>query len=241
LPIQISIVGCPYELIPRLDAAFQRDPIFDFSLHHYTYGSTASLGELENSNFIMYFFEMGSLESKSLPLEQVNKAANSICIFKTKCQQSRLLEKLGFCVVYEPFTLTEILDKVRDKLSSILKSTSTHTAEAQEERTLVFSSTNRYIMIEVEKLVAANSSGNYTTLFLKDNKQVTVTKQIGKVCKSLPTSTFFRVHHSYVVNRNYIQSILKQNQLTVVLSDKTRVPVSRRKKKEFISWLGQTA
>jgi len=175
---------------------------------------------------------------RNLEREVLGSKNQSIYIFEAESQQSILLDRLGFRIIYQPFDAAEIVEEVKYRLSSSLKQGIVPPDTLVEDSTLIFSSAERYFMIDKNLLVRAMSAGNYTTLFLRDNKKVTVSKQLGKVLEMLPSEDFFRVHHSHVVNRNFILSVLKKNHPKVMLNNNTMVPVSRRKKKDFLLWLG---
>ena len=199
----------------------------------------SNLAEFINSKSSSADFFIYCIAATSFIPQKLVDIDNSIALFTEENHESRRLSKLGMSVIYEPFTPTSIATEVKAKLADNLRRTSAiSTPIADEEKSLVFSSTDRYVMIEKDKLIHASSSGNYTTLYLCDQKEVTVTKQLGKVATKLPSNLFFRVHHGHVINRGYIKSIRKKSQLLVELINKVQVPVSRRKKKEFLHWLG---
>ena len=47
------------------------------------------------------------------------------------------------------------------------------------------------------------------------------------------TDDFYRIHNSYIVNLKKIQEFIK-NEESVVLSNKIKIPVSRRRKADFL-------
>jgi len=235
LRIQISVFGFRSDVKATLSAAFDKLENLEVTLLFAEHRAISQHEELLVSDFILHYFE-----STSLPVsrDQLGMAEKTICIFAEESYESSLLSKLGFTVILDPYDPQALVQVVEERLSNQAQKSNEASSGDVEGNTMVFSSTDRYVMFEKERLMYATSSGNYTTLFLDDEKQVTVTKQIGKIMASLPDSDFFRVHHCHLVNRKHILSVLKQSQLTVVLSNQAEVPVSRRKKKEFLVWLG---
>ena len=55
----------------------------------------------------------------------------------------------------------------------------------------------------------------------------------------LPEETFFRPHHSHIVNINYISRYIKGEGGQIVLSNGMTVDVSRRKKMDLMKMIGQ--
>lgn len=53
----------------------------------------------------------------------------------------------------------------------------------------------------------------------------------------LPGNLFFRIHRSYLVNRQHIQRILREDQVFVLLSNKMKLPVGRRRYPDLLDFL----
>ncbi|MBK7690584.1 MAG: LytTR family transcriptional regulator [Bacteroidetes bacterium] len=53
----------------------------------------------------------------------------------------------------------------------------------------------------------------------------------------MSTQSFFRVHHSYIINKSYLKNYVRGEGGSVILLDGSEIPVSKRKKSEFIEWL----
>lgn len=77
------------------------------------------------------------------------------------------------------------------------------------------------------------SEGNYSTLFLSENKKIVVTKKLKEINELLPNDDFFRVHNSYIINLHKIKEFLKVDGY-VILESGDKIPVSRQRKVEFL-------
>ena len=51
----------------------------------------------------------------------------------------------------------------------------------------------------------------------------------------LPEPDFFRIHQSHIINTTFIKKIIKDEGGFVVMSDNTTIPISRRRKEEFMN------
>ena len=60
---------------------------------------------------------------------------------------------------------------------------------------------------------------------------------LGEFEEKLDAKTFFRVHHSWIVQKAHIRKYVRGKGGYIVLSDDSHVNVSVRRKKEFIEWL----
>jgi two-component system LytT family response regulator len=90
------------------------------------------------------------------------------------------------------------------------------------------------IFEEIENIIHLQAESNYTLVFVKNKKKMTITKSLKDFEDILPAATFCRLHHSHIVNLNYITKYYKGRGGYVELIDGTTVEVSTRKKDDFL-------
>nr|WP_196139578.1 LytTR family DNA-binding domain-containing protein [Aliikangiella sp. G2MR2-5] len=72
------------------------------------------------------------------------------------------------------------------------------------------------------------ASGDYVELYLKDKQMKLFSGSLKKLESELP-STFLRVHRSYLVNLDQVQSLISEaGGGNLIMSNDEQVPVSRR-------------
>jgi two-component system, LytTR family, response regulator len=86
----------------------------------------------------------------------------------------------------------------------------------------------------ISELVYLEASSNYTNLFFIGGKKVVASKTLKDFEELLPEDTFFRPHHSYIINLNFISKYIKGDGGQIELMNGAVVDVSRRKKEEFL-------
>lgn len=91
----------------------------------------------------------------------------------------------------------------------------------------------KLVFLEPKDIFYVASDGNYSTLFLSENKKIVVTKKLKEIDELLPKDHFFRIHNSYIINLNKIKEFLKTDGY-VVLENNAKIPVSRQRKSEFL-------
>jgi len=89
--------------------------------------------------------------------------------------------------------------------------------------------------VDIKEVVRMESIGNYTQIFLLNNKKITTSKSLKEFEEMLPESVFFRVHTSHLVNLNYIKRYYKGRGGYIVMDDETRIEVATRRKDSFLS------
>ncbi len=86
-------------------------------------------------------------------------------------------------------------------------------------------------------ILAFESHSNYTTLHLRDNKRMVISRSMKQFEDLLQGTAFMRVHNSWLVNLKHIRKYLRGEGGEVVLSNSLHVPVARRKKQELMDTL----
>lgn len=110
---------------------------------------------------------------------------------------------------------------------------------------LRYPNTNR-IALPIEKgllfvysydITRCEANGNYTVIYLSDGRKCTIAKALGQAEALLNERTFVRVHHSHIINLDYLMSYVKGSGGYVVMTDGAIVTVSRDRKAAFLRQL----
>jgi two-component system LytT family response regulator len=92
--------------------------------------------------------------------------------------------------------------------------------------------------IKVNDIIYLEAHINYTHIFLNENLRYIVSRTIKDFEEILPTETFFRIHNSYIINKDYLEKYIRGEGGQVVLSNGTVLDVAKRKKAEFLKTIG---
>ncbi len=123
-----------------------------------------------------------------------------------------------------------IPEKDSDKYQ-FLKNTLT---QANPFNRIILTTMEGYYPVKIEEIIYCKADDSYTHFFLPDGKHHIVSKQLKEYEDLLEHHNFFRIHKSFLINLNHIEKILKADGTSVVMSNKDELPVSLRKKDEFI-------
>lgn len=91
--------------------------------------------------------------------------------------------------------------------------------------------------VEIKTILRCEADGKYTYVYLLDGKKLLVSKNLKEFEDLLSDFNFFRVHHSHLVNLDYIKKYQSGRGGYVVMSDGSTITVSQRKKEEFMNSL----
>jgi two-component system LytT family response regulator len=74
---------------------------------------------------------------------------------------------------------------------------------------------------------------------MSDHRKSTLSKTLKEIEESFVHKTFFRIHHSHLINTDHITKFYKSDGGYVIMSDGTQINISRNKKDEFFAFLKQ--
>ncbi len=96
-----------------------------------------------------------------------------------------------------------------------------------------------YVFINVDEIIRCQSDNTYTTFFLKDKRQIVVSKTLKEYEELLSDYNFLRVHNSHIINLRYIKEYIKGEGGIAKMIDGAEVEISRRKKEQFLNALNK--
>ncbi|MGI8951005.1 MAG: LytR/AlgR family response regulator transcription factor [Chitinophagaceae bacterium] len=92
--------------------------------------------------------------------------------------------------------------------------------------------------VELNDIIYLEAENNYTIVYIKPLQKITVSKTLKDFEELLPHSTFIRIHHSWIINKNHVQKYLKGEGGQVIMINGKTLDVARRKKEEFMKAIG---
>lgn len=138
-----------------------------------------------------------------------------------------------------PSDLVNALQKVEQKrnvsdMSSNIKVLLENIKTKSASKKIVLSTSEKIHVVETDDIVRCESDDYYTRFFFKDGKTLLISKTLKETEQLLGELDFLRPHKSHLVNIKYIKGFLKNDGGSILLSDGSKVPVSRRKKEKVI-------
>ena len=99
---------------------------------------------------------------------------------------------------------------------------------------------NAYEIVNIKDIIRCEADGSYTTFFLTDKRKLMISAGLKHYEELLPESEFIRVHHHHLINMNHVVRFLKEDGGYAVMSDGTKIEISRRKKDAFMDKLNKS-
>jgi two-component system LytT family response regulator len=86
----------------------------------------------------------------------------------------------------------------------------------------------------IEELIRCEADRNYTIFYFKNQKPITVSRNIKQYEEILSKKGFVRVHASHIINIREMKAYHKGSGGYIVLSDNTKIDISKSRKEEFL-------
>jgi two-component system, LytTR family, response regulator len=96
---------------------------------------------------------------------------------------------------------------------------------------------NAYEIINLKDIIRCEADGSYTNFFLADKRKLMVSASLKHYEELLPENDFIRAHHHHLINMNHVLRFLKEDGGYAVMSDGSKIEISRRKKDQFMERL----
>lgn len=143
----------------------------------------------------------------------------------------------------DPDDLLAVCQKIREENKNKLSAQRiNHLLESMQSRkieNIALSTAEGIIYLKLQEIVRLESEGNYTYFYTTAGEKMIVARTLKEFDQILPEDLFYRTHQSHVVNLREVRRVLKEDGGYALMSDGAKVPVSRRKKDDFLEQLGR--
>jgi two-component system LytT family response regulator len=91
-----------------------------------------------------------------------------------------------------------------------------------------------YIFQPVKDIVRCQADGNYTFIYTKEGTRFLQAQTLKDIERYLPEEEFIRVHQSHLINISCINRYKRNGGHTLVMSDKSEIPISRKRRTQLL-------
>lgn len=140
-------------------------------------------------------------------------------------------------------------DQLKEAVSKAMQSPKTQSAQVESlirqvkhgetPTRLALHTMEKVYVVPIGEIIRCESSANYTIFYLKDERQLLVTRTLKEFDQMLSEMKFLRVHQSHLVNSSFIREFNKGDGGYLIMTDESEVPVSSRKRSGLLQQLGE--
>ncbi len=110
----------------------------------------------------------------------------------------------------------------------------------KKQSQIILRDNNTWETLSFKSIIYLKAMGSYSKIFYLhqgEERNILMSRSISEYEELLPKEAFFRVHRSYLVNCDYIQKLTKDEIPSIILTDKSVLPVGRRRFSELVLFL----
>lgn len=103
---------------------------------------------------------------------------------------------------------------------------------------LILKTADKIYSVNIQDIINCESDKNYTTFYFVNAPKLVVSTNLKEYETLLAPYNFFRTHKSHLINVSYFDYYIKsEGGNTIMMKNKTAIPLSVRKKEEFMALL----
>lgn len=142
----------------------------------------------------------------------------------------------------DPADLVEAIKKAEETLNKEMLELQFNTLFSNIERPrnlqkIILKTAEKVYSISVQDIIRCEAQKNYTTFYMVNGQKLLLSTTLKEYETILLPMGFFRTHQSHLINMLYFDHYVKGDAGSIILKDKTAIPLSVRKKEEFLSSL----
>ena len=205
-----------------------------------------ALNAIENFNPELVFLDIQMPNKNGFELIKSLKTINFEVIFTTAHSEFGIdaVKASALDYLLKPIGYIDLLEAIKkydgkqykasqqDRLMLLIENIDFGSSEYHK---IAFQTETGFEFVKVNSILYCEAESNYTKVIFLDGKKITLTKTLGLIEELLPPDIFKRIHRSYLVNINYVNRFNKINDYFVELTNGESLPVSVRKKDDFIN------
>ncbi|GLR18178.1 LytR/AlgR family response regulator transcription factor [Portibacter lacus] len=107
----------------------------------------------------------------------------------------------------------------------------------QSKNKVAFPVSDGLFFAHLSDIIRCESDGAYCHIYLKNKPKLYLSKTLKQVSEMINSDKFIRVHHSHLVNSDFIQKYIRGNGGQVIMDDGISIPVSRSRKDDFLDFM----
>ena len=181
-------------------------------------------------------------------IEAIERIKPDIVLLDITAFQEFAVQAIKFSAldyILKPIDAEELRNAVTNALQLLTHKKDDHQLQALQhniqphlKRKLVLKTQESIFVVEIDDIVHCEADKNYTFFYLNDGKKILVSKTLKDYDTLLSGLQFFRVHQSHLINVDFFETFIKADGGTVVMKDKSKIPLASRKKEAFLkAWI----
>jgi two-component system LytT family response regulator len=136
----------------------------------------------------------------------------------------------------KPLMLSELQGAVR-KVVQHYEAKPGEKGKPEGKNLVLINHSKGFTLVDIKDIIWLEANDNYTNIYMLAQKKIIASKTLKEFEAILPEAEFFRVHRSALINIHYVKEYSNHEGGEVILSDGTRVQVSKARIQDFSEYI----
>lgn len=136
----------------------------------------------------------------------------------------------------KPIHPDELIKTVNKVLKNKIERQSQPANTLPPDQSILLPVKKQYHKVYLSEIIYLEASNTYCTIYTNERNYV-CSKPIKFMEERLPDKLFYRVHQKYIVNLNYVSSIMIGRDQPLILENGAQIPIARNRRKDLMEQL----
>lgn len=222
---EVEVTGLAHSAADGLELIISKQPELVFLDIQMPGGSGFDLLEsIKNPTFdVIFVTAHNQYAIKAIRLSAIDYLLKPVNILELKDAIKRVIDKRGH----------------KNTANNLIQNYLENQQVSPSNKKIALPTSERLLYVKIEDIVRCQGENNYTQFFLKDNKNVLVSKTLKEFEELLSDDGFLRVHQSHLINTKHVNSFEKRDGGYLKMSDGSNIGISRQRKEFVLSVLNR--
>lgn len=93
--------------------------------------------------------------------------------------------------------------------------------------------------LDCEEITHCDASGSYTSIHTIHKEKILVSMRLKECGDLLPPVIFFRIHHSHIINVNFVEKLVRAKLYRVILTTGADLPLAASRREDFLELMNR--
>lgn len=149
-----------------------------------------------------------------------------------------LIKPLTYSAIFiSIYAISKLLDMENALQNEKINEINSINALYKNKEYLSIGSIDKIDLVKISDIIYCKADGKYTEFALADGTHLVSSKNLGEYQSILEDTTFYRIHHSYIINIKHIKRITKADGLYCEFDNGVKLPIAKRRQEGFSKFI----
>ncbi|RYE00324.1 MAG: response regulator transcription factor [Sphingobacteriales bacterium] len=141
----------------------------------------------------------------------------------------------------KPINILELQEAVAKVEAQVKQESLVHTVQPRvmQKQKIALPTLEGIKYLNCENITHCDASGSYTIIHTNAGEKILVSMRLKECADLLPEFIFFRIHHSHIINVNFVEKLIRAKLCRVILSTGADLPLAASRREDFLELMSK--